>query len=188
MQHFWSLSAYSGKTLFCPPSSLPMSSTVASRFFNPVVLWADVASKTGDMLVASGTVIRIRTDRLLRTALQQPSPSDVEEFSLMGHEKLAAVSESGTAMVSQLHATQFALTHRTVRHCLQAGEAMSSMMISTTPLQAAKHAHRFLRANTQSTAALTQLASAAARVVQRGLKPFHTRAASNALRLTGPAA
>ena len=136
-----------------------------SRYFNPMALWADVAAKTGYMLLSSSTVVQIRTDRLLRGALN-PSDADIHEIGLMSHEKVAAVSESGTAMVSQLHATQFALTHRVVRQSLQAAEAQ-----------------RLLKASSRTAATASQLSSAAARIAQRGLRPIYARATSNASRL-----
>jgi hypothetical protein len=159
------------------------SATLPSRFFNPLAMWADVAAKTGDMLLSSGTVVHIRTGRLLRSALGTTSDADAREFSLMGHEKVAAASESGTAMANQLHATQFALTHRAVRQSLQAAEAMASLFVSLSPAQAATHADRLLSATRRSAATVSQLSSAPARIAQRGLRPIHQRAASNARRL-----
>jgi hypothetical protein len=153
-----------------------------SRYFNPIALWADVAAKTGDMLLSSSTVVQIRTGQLWRGALAS-TDVDLHEFGLMGQEKVAAVSESGSAMVSQLHATQFALTHRAVRQALQAGEALAALMVSTSPAQAATQARRLLSATSRSAATATQLSSAGARIAQRGLRPIYSRATSNATRL-----
>jgi len=154
----------------------------SSRYFNPISLWTDVAAKTGDMLLSSTTVVQIRTGKLMRSALA-PTDADLHEFGLMGQEKVAAVSESGTAMVSQLHATQFALTHRAVRQLLQTAEAMSALMVSVSPVQAAAQTRRLMNAANRSAATASQLSSAAARIAQRGLRPIYTRATSNATRL-----
>ena len=81
------------------------------RFFNPLMLWVDVALKTNEMLLSSGSVIQMRTERIAKAGLS-PSDDDLAEFQLMGHEKLAAASESGAAMANQLHTTQFALVNR----------------------------------------------------------------------------
>lgn len=153
-----------------------------SRYFNPIAMWADVAAKTSDMLLSSSTVVQIRTGRLMRGALA-PTEADLKEFGLMGHEKVAAMSESGTAMVSQLHATQFALTHRAVRQSLHAAEAMAALMVSVSPAQAVAQARRLLNAANRSAATASQLSSAAARIAQRGLRPIYSRATSNATRL-----
>ena len=36
------------------------------RFFNPLMLWVDVALKTQEMLLSSGSVIQIRTERMAK--------------------------------------------------------------------------------------------------------------------------
>ena len=73
---------------------------MTSRFFNPLLLWTDVAAQTSAMLLSSSTVIQIRTDRLLRDAMS-PGQADVQEIGLMGQEKLAAVSESGAGRAGE---------------------------------------------------------------------------------------
>ena len=98
----------------------------SSRFFNPLMLWVDVAFKTNEMLLSSGSVIQMRTERMARAGLS-PNDEDLAEFQLMGHEKLAAVSESGAAMANQLHTTQFALVNRAVKHWLGGGVALFSL-------------------------------------------------------------
>lgn len=155
---------------------------MSSRFFNPLALWTDVAAKTGDMLLSSSTVVQIRTHRLLCNAFS-PTDADIVELGLMGQEKVAAVSESGTAMASQMHATQFALTHRAVRQSLQTLEALGALMISISPSDTAARAQRLLKAANRSAATATQLSSATARIAQRGLRPIYERATSNAQRL-----
>jgi hypothetical protein len=152
------------------------------RFFNPLMLWIDVALKTQEMLLSSGSVIQIRTERMARAGLT-PNEVDLAEFQLMSHEKLAAVSESSVAMANQLHTTQFALVNRAVKHWLGSGVALFSLATSTSPSQALSHAEAFNSASTRSAEAMSQLSSASARIVQRGLKPIHAKATSNARRL-----
>ncbi|MDM0107491.1 hypothetical protein QTH97_21265 [Variovorax sp. J22R24] len=152
------------------------------RFFNPLMLWVDVAVKTNEMLLSSGSVIQMRTERIAKAGLS-PSDADLAEFQLMGHEKLAAVSEAGAAMASQMHTTQFAVIQRMVKHWLGSGVALFSLATSTTPAQAAAHVEAFGTATMRSAAAASELSSAGARIVQRGLKPIHAKATSNARRL-----
>jgi len=160
-----------------------MTRSISSpRFFNPLMLWADVAVKTTEMLVCARSVIQIRTERIARAGLT-PTDEDLVEFQLMSHEKLAAVSEAGAAMANQLHTTQFALTNRAVRHWLGSGMALFSLSMSVTAAEALTHAEALGSAAAGSAAAMTQLSSAGARIVQRGLKPIHTKATSNARRL-----
>ena len=152
------------------------------RFFNPLMLWVDVAVKTNEMLLSSGSVIQMRSERIAKAGLS-PSDVDLAEFQLMGHEKLAAAGESGAAMANQLHTTQFALFQRMIKHWLGGGVALFSLATSTTPAQAMTHVEALGTAVTRSAAAVSQLSSASARIVQRGLKPIHAKATSNARRL-----
>ena len=57
---------------------------------------------------------------------------------------------------------------------------------SVTPAQAAAHSHELLSAGNRAVATATQMGSASARVVQRGLKPIHAKATANARRLGLP--
>jgi len=167
-----------------PTATFPSSS---SRFFNPVMLWVDVALKTQDMLVNSSSVIQLRTERIAKAGLA-PSDADIAEMQLMSHEKLAAVSESGAAIANQMHSTQFALVNRALRQWLGGVAALASLATSTTPAQLVIRGRTFFDAVTRSAATLSHLSSAGARIAQRGLKPIHTKASANALRLAGPRA
>ena len=164
------------------PTAAPIS-----RFFNPFMLWADVACKTGDMWLSASTVIGLRTGQMLRSGMS-PSAADLDELTLMGLEKLAAASEATGAMANQLHTVQYDLPQRAVRHGLEALNAMVALAASSSPDQLADHTERLLRATARSAAAGTQLGSAAARVALRGLKPIHSRATANAQRLSAAVA
>ena len=61
--------------------------------------------------------------------------------------------------------------------------ALFSLATSASPAQALSHAEAFGSAASRSAEAVTQLSSASARIVQRGLKPIHAKATSNARRL-----
>ena len=166
---------------FMPPA------LYSPRFFNPFMLWVDVALKTQEMLLYSSSVIHLRTGRMARAGLA-PSAAVLAEMQLMGHEKLAAATESGAAIANQLHSTQFALVNRAVRQWLSGAVALVSLATSTTPAQIATHGLALTNAAARSAATLSQLSSAGARIAQRGLKPIHAKASANALRLAGPQA
>lgn len=159
-----------------------MPSSFNSRFFNPLMLWTDVALKTQEMLLSSGSVIQIRSERMAKAGFA-PSVDDLAEFQLMGQEKLTAASESGAAIAHQLHTASFSLAHRAARHWLSGATAWMGLVTSVTPAQAAAHSHEFFNASHRAIATATQLTSASARVVQRGLKPIHAKATANARRL-----
>ena len=172
-------SAYSGHLSL---KKALMSSSFNSRFFNPLMLWTDVALKTQEMLLSSGSVIQIRTGRMAKAGLA-PSADDLAEMQLMGQEKLTAVSESGAAIANQIHTASYSLAHRAMRHWLSGATAWIGLATSLTPAQAAAHSHELFNASHRAVATATQLSSAGARVAQRGLKPIHAKATANARRL-----
>lgn len=155
---------------------------MASRFFNPLLLWTDVAAQTSAMLMSSSTVVQIRSGQLMRDAMS-PGDADVVEIGLMGNEKIEAAGKSSAAMVNQLHTTQFALPQRAVRLSFQATEAMASLLTAISPVEAAARFQRLLQISNRSVETASQLCSASARIAQRGLRPVHDRARSNARRL-----
>jgi hypothetical protein len=156
------------------------------RFFNPLMLWTDVALKTGEMLVSSGSVIHLRTSRMVEHGMQ-PSPADLREIQLMSEEKLAAVTESGAAIANQLHTTSYALVNRAVQQWFQSQQALWSLATSLTPVHVLTRSQALLDASTRLAHTLSQFSSAGARVAQRALKPIHAKATSNARRLALPA-
>ena len=159
------------------------SLTSAARLANPLMQWADLAVKTQEMLLSSGSVIRIRTERMAKAGLT-PSAADLAEFQLMGHEKLAAASESGLAMVRQWHNSHVTLANRALAQWLQSATAFFSMAGSVTPAQAAARGDAFVQATARTAATAGQLSGTAARIAREGLKPIHAAATSNARRLT----
>ena len=159
-----------------------MPPTFSSRFFNPLMLWTDVALKTQEMLLFSGSVIQQRTGRMARAGMS-PTPEDMAEFQLMSHEKLEAATESGAAIANQLHTTGYSLMNRAIRDWFGSATAIVGLATSVTPAQAAAHGHQLMNVSTQAAATVSQLSSASARVMQRGLKPIHAKATANARRL-----
>jgi hypothetical protein len=146
------------------------------------MLWVDVALKTNEMLLSSTSVIQVRTQRIAKAGLS-PSEDDLLELQRMGQEKLEAATESGAAIANQLHTTHFALVNRAVQQWAGGASALFRIATSTSPAQAVVHVDAFNSAVTRSAVTLSQLSSAGARIVQRGLKPIHARATSNARRL-----
>jgi hypothetical protein len=159
-----------------------MNSRFTPRYFNPLLVWTNVALKTHEMLLSSGSVIQMRTERMALAGLV-PSAADVAEFELMGHEKLAAASQSTAAIASQLQLSSQAMLQRTIRHWFGSASAFLGLVTSVTPAQAAANSHEWLQANARAAATATQLSTVGARVVQRGLKPIHAKATANARRL-----
>ena len=86
-------------------------------------------------------------ERIAKAGLA-PSDADLAEFQLMGHEKIAAVSEAGAAMANQLHTAQFAVVQRMVgRQCQVApsGRVVAGGVDQGRGLGKAPEAERVLR-------------------------------------------
>ncbi|MGJ7537001.1 MULTISPECIES: polyhydroxyalkanoate granule-associated phasin [Variovorax] len=158
------------------------SLTSAARLANPLMQWLDLALKTNEMLLSSGSVIRIRTERIAKAGLA-PSAADLAEFQLMGDEKLAAASESGIAMVKQWHRSHFSLANRVLQQWVQSTTAFFSLAGSVTPAQAAAHGDAFVQSAADTVNAASQFPGIAVRIAREGLKPIHAAATSNARRL-----
>jgi len=154
----------------------------AVRLANPLMLWADLALKTQEMLLSSGAVIQMRTERIAKAGFA-PSAADLAEFQLMGDEKVAAAGEAGLAMARQWHSSHVALANRALQQWFQSAGAFFSMAGSITPAQAAVRGDAFLKATTRAAGTASQLSGAAVRIARQGLKPIHATATSNARRL-----
>lgn len=159
-----------------------MTQASSSRFFNPLMLWADVAVTTQEMWVSSASVVQARTERMALAGLS-PSPADLAEFQLMANEKLSAVGESSAAIVRQLQTSGLGLLNRTIRQWFGGAAALTGLLASATPAQALLQGDRLLEVGTQVAATVSQMTSVPARVTQRGLKPIHAKATANARRL-----
>ncbi|AMM24733.1 polyhydroxyalkanoate granule-associated phasin [Variovorax sp. PAMC 28711] len=163
-----------------------MSSTASSsHFINPLMVWTDVALKTGEMLVSSGSVIQARTQRMAAAGLT-PSATDLAEFQLMGQEKLDAANESNAALAHELGTRQVALMGHAVQHWIGSVSAFFALVVATTPAEAIERHGEFISAATRSAAVVSHISSAGAHVAHSALKPIHAKATSNARRLAAP--
>lgn len=158
------------------------SLTSAARLPTPLTQWLDLALKTNEMLLSSGSVIRMRTERMAKAGLT-PSAADLAEFQLMGREKLAAATESGMAMVKQWHHSHVSLASRTLQQWVQGTTAFFLLAGSVTPAQAVAHGDAFVQSAAGTVNAASQLQGMAAGIAHEGLKPIHAAATSNARRL-----
>ena len=124
------------------------------RFAPPLSLWMDLATRSSEMLWASGEVIAHRS-RIMANMGADPSASDQREMQRMVEEKISASADSAMAM------------------SFRAAEVCQSMMLrSMQPWMGSTHA-----------ASPNDVTRAAAQITQAGLAPFHQRARSNAKRL-----
>lgn len=157
--------------------------SVYSSSLNPFLIWTDLAFKSGEMLLASAQVIGHRTQRM---ALAGPTPNarDQREFTLMGEEKIVAAAESAQAMAMSMMNLSQQVGTLAFRQMLTGATAMMSLASSRTTVQSVARQARLVRDTMGNSAVATsQLATSAARLIKKGLKPVHSRAKGNAKRL-----
>lgn len=159
------------------PAFLPAASLV-----NPMMLWADLAMKTTEMLISSGQVIGTRVDRMARAGAT-PSARDRKEFALMGSEKVRAATESGLAMAARMQSMNGNLWLRAWQQWFGAATAMMSLASSKTMGQAVERQAAVYRSMARSAGTASQLSNATARLAHSGLSPVHRAATANARRL-----
>ncbi len=155
---------------------------IRNRFSNPLLIWADLWLKSGELMMASAQVIGHRTARIAAAGIK-PGARDRREFTRMGQEKAVAATESAAAMVAHMMTMDPFLGARAAQHMLETAGAMMALAGSRTAAQGfARHA-KLVRTLGQSAGTLSQISRTSARLAQRGLKPIHARATANAKRL-----
>jgi hypothetical protein len=154
-----------------------------SVVINPFFAWGELASKTGEMMIASAQVIQHRTGRMA-TAGFAPSLHDRREFTLMGQEKMEAIAESTQAMALQMMMVNPLLGLRAWDLMMKGSTAMLSLATSTTVGQSLSRQAALARVLTESARANSELSHSAMKIAHQGLEPIHLRATSNAKRLS----
>ena len=155
----------------------------AASYANPVLLWTNVALKTGEMMWLSAQVITHRTTRILM-AHPNYGLRDRRELALMGQEKVQAAYESVNAMGAQMVRMSLELGMLTFKHWIAASTALAALASSRTPGQSLGRQAKLLDDSaTRSAIAVSRLSGSAAQLARHGLKPIHSRATKNARRL-----
>lgn len=149
---------------------------------NPFLLWAELAIKTGEMMLASAAVIDHRTRRM-RAASSPPSARDRREFGVMRDEKLKVAGQAAQAMATQFLTMDPLVWVRAYRQMVAVATAVMSLAASRTLDQFVERQVRLMRTLNESIAPMFALSAATARLAQRGLTPIHSRATANARRL-----
>jgi hypothetical protein len=151
-------------------------------FFNPALLWVDLAMKSTEMLISSGQVIGARVDRMARAGLN-PSARDRKEFALMTNEKVRAANQSSVAMAKRMQSLNGTLWTRAWQQWFASLGAMVAFASSKTPGQAMARQADVWRTTRRSATSLSEASQAMARIAHSGLKPVHRTATANARRL-----
>jgi hypothetical protein len=160
-----------------------MTSPNAALYANPFLLWTNIALRSAEMMWASSQVIGHRTSRIL-LAHPHYSAGDRREIALMGQEKIEAAYESASAMSGGLVKMSLEIGMLAFRQWFAAATALTSMAMSRTAGQYSGRQAKLLSEHaTRSAVAATKLSSSVAQIAHRGLKPVHSRATKNAIRL-----
>lgn len=149
---------------------------------NPFLMWANLAFKAGEMMLASAQVIGHRTGRMA-AAGAIPNERDRREFALMGQEKVDAAAESAQAMTTQIVRMNMQLGTRIFQQMLTGATDLMALAASSNASQSVARQAKLMRTMTRSADTATRYSNAAVRLAQQGLKPIHSRATANAKRL-----
>lgn len=150
---------------------------------NPYTIWGDLAAQTTEMMTASAQVI---THRTVRMAMAGPVPNqrDQDEFSLMGQEKMDALSESAHAMTIRMLSLHQQVAKLALQEFMTGTKNLiafaAGAFLKPTMLGKNKSVTQHV---SQSNDVLFQLNASLADVAQIGLHPLHSRATANAKRL-----
>ena len=158
------------------------SNPLRPAFFDPFTLWADLAVRTTEMLVASSQVIGSRLGQIAQAGAN-PSAHDIEEFTLMGSEKVKAATQSGVAIATRLQSANYQLMARGWQQWVANLAAMSALASSRTFGEALSRQSRLFHSLARSGHTHSRLSSDTARLLSAALDPVHGAATANARRL-----
>lgn len=161
---------------------MSFNASSSTALFAPFLLWADVATQTSEMLLASGQVIGSRVHQIARAGVR-PSARDRREMALMGSEKVKAATESGLAVVARLQAANWQWLTRSGEHWLASMAAFGALASSRSAGDLVSGQGRLLQALGRSGAAQAHLSGETARLASAALKPVHAASTANARRL-----
>lgn len=164
-----------------PPAVNPL---VAGILPDPLLPWVGLANQTGEMMLAAAQVIGHRTGRMA-AAGPAPSADDLDEFSLMTHEKFEAAAESSWSVTTQWLQLNQQLWTQMLKQMQSGVSALMSAAASPNMAEALAHHAALVTALAPSPDAHAQFSNAAAELARRALEPIHARATANAVRLGG---
>ena len=149
----------------------------------PFSIWAELAWKGTEVMLASAQVVGHRT-RLMQAAGSSPSPSDRREMQLMWQEKMEAAGESALGMTAELTRMNLQFAAQAFANLMQMSLATLALAGSASPAQSLQRQGKIIRDGIgRSMAAASTISSSSGRLAKRGLKPIHKRATRNAKRL-----
>jgi hypothetical protein len=146
------------------------------------MLWADLAAKTVEMMLASTQVIAHRTRRMAMAG-HSPNARDRRELALMGQEKVEAGTTSALAMVAHMLTMGEPWGALAYREYLRNYAALVTFANSRTAGQVIARQAALAQALGQSALAMAKASTSVTRLAHHGLRPIHAKAVANAKRL-----
>src|SRR5689334_18085581 len=152
---------------------------LASR--NALFAWADLAFRTGELMLASANVVQ---HRIRRMAVAGPIPGndDRREFTRMGHEKLIGFGASAAAISPAILAHQ-QLATQALAQSWATGAAMLSLINSRSVTEALTRQAKLAQTMVRASSTTERLSGSTARLSLLGLAPITRIAKANAKRL-----
>ncbi|GAA0642138.1 phasin [Brevundimonas lenta] len=144
---------------------------------------AATALSGGEMMKAAGDVIAARME-IMAAGLADPRKADLKELSLMGSEKVEALSESASSMAKTMGTIGGRLGASAMSELSHASQAASAMTTASSPAALAQAQYAWAigwwgRAANQTLGLTSELLKGQA----DALKPIHATAVANAKRL-----
>ena len=152
-------------------------------FSSPFDAWTRLATQTREMLLASVEVIGHRSYQIVRSG-GLFSNADQVELTLMGQEKLEALSESAQETSARLFALGQEFGALAFTHMTSGASRMAALAICLDPERSNQlQADIVQSALNNSTVVTSSLTDSMAQVVHTAIQPMHLRAVANARRL-----
>ncbi len=141
-----------------------------NRMFAASLDFAHTGMRTGETIAAAFDVLAAR-GAVIESAIRSPATADHAELAMMVPEKVAAISQSGVAVMTQLVAMQAAM--------LAEASHIGAMALRGRPPTIAEMTELSTRGTNYMLAAM----ESGSRLAANALAPIHSRVTGNARRL-----
>ncbi|MFC5344833.1 phasin family protein [Brevundimonas staleyi] len=139
----------------------------------------------GEMLRAASDVIAARLT-ILAEGLADPGKADMVEMSLMGTEKIEALTDSAAAVAGELGELAARAAHATMDEMGHAQRAAEAMATAATPQAYARAGYDYAVGWwSRAAGQMMTLNSELLRTQSEAMRPIHDAAIANARRLSG---
>jgi hypothetical protein len=155
----------------------------ATRWFQTGLDLVGTALTAGEMAVAAGSVIGVRT-ALAATAIREPHRANRAELARMVPEKIAAFGEAGAAIAMEIWRLQRDTLALATSQMQQTAQTALTLATAPTPMHAICAQSSYVAETLDRAAHETAtIAGRALNIAAIGAAPIHRKATANARRL-----